>query len=97
MKIWNVVERSLTVIASILHTTLNLPQEQILSYSVDVSPVLQEQVALDKGGQSEVRNHLVNSALQKVPEFAANQVLQGARSHGQREDGIIELFMFLVG
>lgn len=84
-------------IASILHTTLNLHQEQIVSGSVDVSPVLQEQVPLDKGGQSKFRNHLVNSALQKVPEFAASQVLQGARSHGQGEDRIIELFMFLVG
>lgn len=68
-----------------------------MSYSVDVSPVLQEQVVLDEGGQSKFRNHLVNSALQKVPEFAARQVLQGARSHGQGEDGIVELLMFLVG
>lgn len=97
MKILNVLEKSITVITFILHTTLNLHQEQILSGSVDVSPVLQEQVALDKGGQSKFRNHLVNPALQKVPEFAASQVLQGARSHGQREDRIIELFMFLVG
>lgn len=66
-----------------------------MSCSVDVSPVLQEQVVLDKGGKSKFRNHLVNAALQKVPEFAASQVLQGARSHGQREDGIVELLMFL--
>lgn len=66
-----------------------------MSCSVDVSPVLQEQVVLDEGGQSQFRNHPVNAALQKVPEFAASQVLQGARSHGQREDGIVELLMFL--
>lgn len=86
MEILNVLEKSVTVIASILHTTLNLHQEQILSDSVDVSSVLQEQIALDEGRQSKFRNHLVNSALQKVPEFAASQVLQGARCHGQRED-----------
>lgn len=64
---------------------------------MDVPPVLQEQVALNEGGQIQFRNHPVNSALQKVPEFAASQVLQGARSQGQREDRIIELLMFLVG
>lgn len=97
MEILNVLEKSATAIASILHTTLDLHQEQILSDSVDVSAVLQEQVVLDKGGQSKFRHHLVDSALQKVPEFATSQVLQGAGRYGQREDGIIELFMLLVG
>lgn len=64
---------------------------------MDVPPVLQEQVALNEGGQIQFRNHLVNLALQKVPEFATSQVLQGARGQGQREDRIIELLMFLVG
>lgn len=62
---------------------------------MDVSPVLQEQVTLDEGGQIKLRNHLVDLALQKVSEFTASQVLQGTRSHGQREDGIIEIFVFL--
>lgn len=62
---------------------------------MDVSPVLQEQVTLDEGGQIKFRNHLVDLALQKVPEFTASQVLQGTRSHSQREDGIIEVFVFL--
>lgn len=91
------LEMSVNTIASFLHSALSLHQKQILSDLVDVSLVLQEKVTLDKGGQSKFRNHLVNSALQKVPELAASQVLQGARSHGQREDRIIELFMFLVG
>lgn len=64
---------------------------------MDVSPVFQEQVALDESGQIKFWNHLVNAFLQNVPEFAASQVLQGARGESQREDGIIELFMFLVG
>lgn len=63
---------------------------------MDVAPVLQEQVVLNEGGQTQFRNHQVNLSLQKVPEFAASQVLQGARSQSQREDWIIELFMLLV-
>ena len=64
--------------------------------SVDIASVLQEQVVLDEDGQIEFRNHLVYPALQEAPESEACQVLQGARSLCQREDGLIELFVLLV-
>lgn len=65
--------------------------------SVDIASVLQEEVVLDEGGQIKLRDHLVYPALQEAPESAACQVLQGARSHCQGEDGLIELFLLLFG
>lgn len=52
---------------------------------MDIASVTKEQVVLDEGGQIKLRNHLVYTALQECPESAACQVLQGARSHCQRE------------
>lgn len=54
--------------------------------SVDITSVLQEQVVFDEGGQIKFGDHAVDSAPQEVPEGEACQVLQGARSHRQRED-----------
>lgn len=54
--------------------------------SVDIASVLQEQVVFDEGGQIKFRDHIVHSAPQEAPECAACQVLQGSRSHRQRED-----------
>lgn len=64
---------------------------------MDIASVLQEEVVLDEGGQIKLRDHLVYLLPQEAPEGAACQVLQGARSHGQGEDGLIELFLLLVG
>lgn len=54
--------------------------------SVDIASELQEQVVLDEGGEIKFRDNLVYSVCQEVPEPASCQVLQGARSHCQRED-----------
>lgn len=54
--------------------------------SVDIASVLQEQVVFDEGGQIKFRDHTVDSVPQEVPDCVACQVLQGSRSHCQRED-----------
>ena len=64
---------------------------------MDVSSVLQEQVVLHEVGQIKFWDNSVYPAFQKAPESAASQVLQGARSHCQGEDRLIELFVLLVG
>lgn len=65
--------------------------------SVDVASELQQQVVLDEGGQAQFGDHLVYAAVQEGPEPAPCQVLQGARSHRQREDRLVELFVLLGG
>lgn len=64
---------------------------------MDKSSAFQEQVVLDECGQIQFWDHPVYSPLQEAPESAACQVLQGARGHGQREDGFKELSVLLVG
>lgn len=64
---------------------------------MDKSSALKEQVVLDEGGEIQFWDHTVYSPLQEAPESAACQVLQGARGHGQREDGVEELSVLLVG
>lgn len=63
---------------------------------MDVASVVQEQVVLDEGGKVQFGNHLVDSGLQKGPESAASQVLQGARRHRQGEDRLIEFLVLLM-
>lgn len=65
--------------------------------SVDISHALQEKVVLNEGGQIQLWDHFVHPTLQDGPESAACQVLQGTRSPGQREDGLKEDSVLLMG